>query len=193
MGRARARRNALKSGLYAKTTLLPFEDAKAYAKLRVAIFSKYGPEGAIEEGLVELIIADLWRLNRFVRIENAFLEQTQLVLASRPASPFPIGALESVQSGHDEKAASDIRACPARRSGRVDASQFPFEIDGVAALLDAFICRISQTPMEDVARQRRCASRELLRNFAALQALQARRQAINTIPSARHRGSDIGD
>ena len=192
MGRARARHNALKSGLYTKTTLLPCEDAKAYAKLRVAMFSEYGPQGAVEEGLVELVIADLWRLSRFVGIENAFLEQTQLALTSRPAGPLPIAALESGQSGHDEKAIPGFRASAPRRSGDRNAVPFPCDIDGAAALLDAFVCRISQTPMEDVARQRRCTSRELLRNIGALQVLQARRQAIATISSARDRDGDKG-
>jgi hypothetical protein len=181
-GRARARHNALRSGLYAKTALLPFEDAKAYAKLRVAIFAEFGPRGALEEGLVELIIADLWRLNRFAQIENAFLEKTKLALTPRPADPSPMVPLASVHSGRNEIAVPDVKACPARRSRDGKFVEVPFEPGGETALLDAFVCRISQTPMEDVARQRRCASRELLRNIAALETLQARYRAINTIP-----------
>jgi len=186
-GRTRARHNALKSGLYAKTALLPFEDAKAYVKLRVAIFAEFGPQGALEEGLVELIIADLWRINRFVRIENAFLEKTKLALTFRPAAPSPIGILGSVQIRQDENAVPDVNACSARRYSDGKFVEFPCEITGETALLDAFVCRSSQTPMEDVARQRRYTSRELLRNIAALEALQSRHQGINAMPSARNR------
>ena len=182
MGRAHARYTALKSGLYTKTALLPFEDAKAHVKLRVAVFAEFSPQGALEEGLVELIIADLWRLNRFVRIENAFLAKTELASMSRPADQSPNGTLKLVQSVQDENDVSDIKACPSCRSGHGKFAKFPCEINGETVLLDAFVCRVSQTPIEDVARQRRYTSRELLRNIAALKALQAPRQAINAIP-----------
>lgn len=189
MGRAHARYNALKSGLYTKTALLPFEDAKAHVKLRVAVFAEFAPQGALEEGLVELIIADLWRLNRFVRIENAFLAKTELAsMISRPADQSPIGTLKLVQSGRqDENDVSDFKASLSCRSGHGKFAKFPCESNGETVLLDAFVCRVSQTPIEDVARQRRYTSRELLRNIAALKALQAPRQAINAIPSARDR------
>jgi len=197
MGRARVRHNALKSGLYAKTTLLPFEDAKAYAKLRVAIFAEYGPQGAIEEGLVELIIADLWRLNRFVQIENAFLEKTQLALTSHSASQLPTGTLESIQRGYGVKVVVTEKTEGSAlnvlwQSVHGNVVEIPNETRCGAVLLDAFVCRVSQSPMEDVARQRRCASRELLRNIAALEALQARRQAIYSTPFTRHCRDNIG-
>ena len=197
MDRARARRNALKTGLYAKTTLLPFEDAKAYAILRVSVFSEYGPQGAIEEGLVELTIADLWRLNRFVLIENAFLQQTKLALMPRPASPLPTDTLESVQRGYGGKIAVTEKSEDTANNALLESAhgnvvEIPNETRCGAVLLDAFVCRISQSPMEDVARQRRCTSRELLRNIAALEALQARRQAIYSTPFTRHCRDDIG-
>ncbi len=193
MSRYRARHNALKSGLYAKTRVLPFEDAKAYAKLRVAIFSEWSPRGAIEEGIVELVIADLWRLNRFIWIENAFVEQTKLALRHRPPHPAPMATLELVQSRNEKNGPSDIGACTECQSGSGRFVELPSEIIGEMALLDAFVCRVSQTPMEDVARQRRCANRELLRNINALESLQATRQAINSVSSERHPHTNIGD
>jgi hypothetical protein len=158
-----------------------------YAKLRVAIFAEFDPRGALEEAIAELIIADLWRLNRFVWIENTFLEQTKLALALRPAGPLPAAILDGVQSGPGNKVLPDYGERPAHNN-LVQACHGNFvEIPqhGVAALLNAFICRISQTPMEDLARQRRCASRELFRNIAALETLQARRLAILTSSDCR--------
>jgi hypothetical protein len=124
------------------------------------------------------------------------LEQTKLALALRPAGPLPTGILDAVQSGPGSKVLPDNAERPAHNSP-VQAGHGSFiEIPqyGVAALLNAFVCRISQTPMEDLARQRRCASRELFRNIAALETLQARRLAVDTIFSARppNRWGDMG-
>src|ERR1700761_4462485 len=85
-GSARTARNALKAGIYARTVLLSSEDHAAYLDLRKAVFQDYMPRGAVEEGLVELIIADLWRLNRLVRIENEFIRHTSSARSHRTKS-----------------------------------------------------------------------------------------------------------
>src|SRR5579863_2287259 len=82
-GRASVGRNAMKFGLYARTTILPSENASAYSALRAAILEEYAPVGAVEEGLTELIIADLWRLDRLTRIENDLVDQTELTNRKR--------------------------------------------------------------------------------------------------------------
>src|ERR1700682_4287173 len=74
--RKRASLNALKHGLTARTALLPCEDRKAYERAARLIYGQYRPLGAIEECLVDLIVADRWRLVRFSRIEDAYVVAT---------------------------------------------------------------------------------------------------------------------
>jgi len=64
-GRQRSSLNSLKHGITARTVLLPFEDRRAYDRAAKLIDEQYRPFGAIEECLVELIIAARWRLVRF--------------------------------------------------------------------------------------------------------------------------------
>jgi len=182
-GRARARRNALKSGIYAKTVLLPSENPAAYTALRIQVFERYEPKGPIEDGLVELIIADLWRLDRLLRIENEFICLTQSTRACRSKaseSPKSIGAFLD-----ELRAQPKRRAPPAALPGNPDvpqtkASHVTFEKrksgeTDAAGLLDAHVSPVSQTPMEDIARQRRQTNREMLRNIAAINVLQNKR------------------
>ena len=75
-GRKRASLNGLKHGLTAQTVLLPFEDRTAYHRASSLIMAQFRPEGAIEECLVELIIADRWRLVRLARIEDEYVVAT---------------------------------------------------------------------------------------------------------------------
>jgi hypothetical protein len=179
-GRARARRNALKSGIYAKTALLSSENAAAYAALRVQVFQHYEPEGPIEEGLVELIIADLWRLNRLLRIENEFIFHTRATRARREKNSGPsksIGAfLDELRK--EPEGAPSTPALPGNTNiPRAGALNSDFEKPNTeeicaASLLDAHVSPVSQAPMEDIARQRRQTNREMLRNIAALNVLR---------------------
>lgn len=191
-GRTRTGRNALKAGLYAKIALLPFEDPGAYAGLRKSVFSDYGPKGAVEEALVELIIADLWRLDRFVRIENTFLKQTELARSRRSWEQPPTRSIEcfldeirttSAASPTDD--GSSLSAMPSFCHHTNDCTS---NTGDATTLLDAYVAQISQCPMEDIARQRRQATRELLRNIAALCAVQANPTNTNSSPrfNSRH-------
>jgi hypothetical protein len=181
-GRAWARRNALKLGIYAKTVLLPSENAAAYAALRVQVFQRYEPRGPIEEGLLELIIADLWRLDRLLRIESEFIRHTQFTRAVREKafrSSKSLGAfLDELRGKPDEythPAAlfADPNAPRANTSPGLETIKT--EDAEAACLLDAHVSPVSQSPMEDIARQRRQTNREMLRNIAAIDALQNQR------------------
>ena len=180
-GRARARRNALKSGLYAKMMLLPSENALAYRDLRIAMFEKYEPRGPIEEGLIELIIADLWRLDRLLRIENEFIRHTESKAAKRekylncPKSIDTfLGELRGISGRATTSTALPANSDTPLASGSCSRSEASTTTDPDAAcLLDAHISPVSQTPMEDIARQRRHISREMLRNIAAINVLQS--------------------
>jgi hypothetical protein len=180
-GRVRARRNALKTGIYARTFILPSEDRGAYLELRKAIFLEFTPDGPVQEGIAELIIADLWRLNRLVRIENEFIRHTEAArMRKARASAAPksietlLAELRGVKDGDPSKdtVPSDADGCPTVSD--VAVLSMADVCDG--NLLDAFVSPFSHTPVEDIARQRRHSGRELLRNIAALDALQVRRK-----------------
>jgi hypothetical protein len=187
-GRSWAKRNALKLGIYAKTVLLPSENATAYAALRIEMFLTYEPRGPVEEGLVELVIAGLWRLDRLLRIENEFVRHTQAIRAVRESS---FRSQKSIGTFLDElrgkpNGPTGPTALPAIPNAQ-RASPSHSDLDTTktanaeaACLLDAYISPVSQSPMEDIARQRRQTNREILRNIAAIDALQNQR----TLPRA---------
>ena len=56
--------NALKQGRFAKSPLLPFEDAKLYAKHTKEVFAALGPTNYIETQLVDEYANALWRIYR---------------------------------------------------------------------------------------------------------------------------------
>src|SRR5260221_13643124 len=79
-GRTHAKMNALKSGMYASSFLLPGEDDALYEFMLEAVNEEYRPVGPIEETLVDLIVGDRWRLVRLKLIEGECLHR---VLADR--------------------------------------------------------------------------------------------------------------
>jgi hypothetical protein len=71
LGKQVARFNALKHGMTASTTVLPYEDAASYAELRESFVSTYNPANAVEAALVETVVNSYWRLLRVRRVETA--------------------------------------------------------------------------------------------------------------------------
>jgi hypothetical protein len=64
VGKRKIRFNALKTGQFAKSMLLPFEDAKLYARHSKAIFSALAPSNYVETQLVDEYANALWRIQR---------------------------------------------------------------------------------------------------------------------------------
>ncbi len=56
--------NALTHGLYARDTLLPWEDPEAFDALHQAIHEELGPSGPLEESAVRAIAELEWRKHR---------------------------------------------------------------------------------------------------------------------------------
>ena len=75
-GRERAKMNALKHGLTAKTAIVSAERAKDYEVFRDAMFEDRASVGALECLLVERMVVCAWRLRRAVRKE-ADLDRTE--------------------------------------------------------------------------------------------------------------------
>ena len=63
-GKRRSSMNALKTGIFAKTPVLPFEDAGEYRRHVKAIMQSLQPEDALQESIAQQIADSLWRGTR---------------------------------------------------------------------------------------------------------------------------------
>ena len=72
-GKRRSRRNAIRHGLTAETTIGVLEDPAAYRALQRAIYRDYRPRTTFELELVARLVSLLWRLRRAVTIESGLL------------------------------------------------------------------------------------------------------------------------
>jgi hypothetical protein len=68
-GKEHSKFNALKSGLYARTVLLPDEDGPAYEAIGSRLTAQYQPKTEEERDLLRTIQDTTWRLNRVVELE----------------------------------------------------------------------------------------------------------------------------
>ena len=73
-GRKRASLNALKSGMTAKTVVLPHESAADYDEIRTALIEDYSPATSQEMMLVDQIAVGYWRTIRARRFETAMFD-----------------------------------------------------------------------------------------------------------------------
>ena len=71
VGTVTTRFNALQHGILSDYTVLPWEDAEAYATLVAALVSEHAPRGPTEEHLVEELAGILWRKRRLRLAEAA--------------------------------------------------------------------------------------------------------------------------
>ena len=63
-GKRRSSMNALKTGIFAKTPVLPFEDEGEYRRHIKAIMQSLQPEDALQESIAQQIADSLWRGTR---------------------------------------------------------------------------------------------------------------------------------
>jgi hypothetical protein len=66
-----SRMNALRHGVLARLTVLPWEDQSAYETLLVALEAEHQPDGPTQTHLVEELAGVLWRKRRLQRAEAA--------------------------------------------------------------------------------------------------------------------------
>jgi hypothetical protein len=88
-GRARVATNALKHGLTAKSIVLPNEDPDEFEAFRNALCDDLDPEGAMEELLVQKIVADAWRIMRTLKLDGAIHEREKVVRMAGVPPNFP--------------------------------------------------------------------------------------------------------
>ena len=74
-GRKRASFNALKSGMTAKTVVLPHESVIDYDEIRIALIEDYAPATSQEMMLVDQVAVGYWRTIRARRFETAHVRQ----------------------------------------------------------------------------------------------------------------------
>jgi hypothetical protein len=75
-GKAASSMNALKSGIYAASSVIPGEDPADLAALTARLYQSCQPQTDIEGLLVDNIIRHSWRLRRFDRIDAELLIHT---------------------------------------------------------------------------------------------------------------------
>lgn len=85
-GKRRSSMNALKSGIFVKTTVLPFEDERAYRRHLKDILASLSPEDALQSSLAQQIADSLWRgtrqeLRACLHREEIFKKLTPSMLA----------------------------------------------------------------------------------------------------------------
>ena len=68
-GKARVALNAVRHGLSGKQMVLPGEDPAEFDQFREAFFNDLNQQGALEQMLVEKLVADAWRLRRVPAME----------------------------------------------------------------------------------------------------------------------------
>jgi hypothetical protein len=69
---------ALKHGAFAKTTVLPGEDAAAFARLREDLMTELSPSGALEEAIAEDLARLIWRKRHLGTFHTAKLARRRL-------------------------------------------------------------------------------------------------------------------
>jgi hypothetical protein len=77
VGKERSSTNSIKHGLLAQSHPIAGEDPQERSKFEERIRADLKPEGGFEECLVDRIIKDTWRLNRFDNVEGALLENLE--------------------------------------------------------------------------------------------------------------------
>ena len=74
-GKARSSRNATRHGLLAKCVLLPHESRENFEVLLNQYIERFGPLDAVEEGLIEEMVAAFWRIRRAWAMEEDMLDE----------------------------------------------------------------------------------------------------------------------
>ena len=97
-GKRAVRLNALRHGLLSKEVLLPGEDGEALGELGERLWAELQPVGALENLLVDRIVAAVWRLGRLGRVEAGIFAweglEEQAERAEREAKEYEAGDTE---------------------------------------------------------------------------------------------------
>ena len=73
-GKEVSSRNARKTGVFSRKTLLPEDDAAEFARLRAEYYGEWSPSGPSERCLVERLVILAWRMARCCRAESGIID-----------------------------------------------------------------------------------------------------------------------
>jgi hypothetical protein len=185
-GKKHARLNALTSGIYATTHILPGEPLEEYEVLRRSLTDGLKPQGVMEEFYVDQILTDMWKLKRIDRGEIFYLTPDIQWQANRRAETPRVRN----QRGRWEKLLTEYSANREfyldmlqkieEASWRRNATPAQEDVDTVLAqsVTDEFEDGVSEK-----FERRRCALRRAInQNLAFLMSLQERRPIL-VVPS----------
>jgi hypothetical protein len=117
-GKHRSRRNAIRHGLTAETTIGTLEDAGDYQAFETAVIADYDAQSAVERELVLRLASLLWRLRRATSIESGLFEiQAEHLRESVPQQIlYPTLSERSSQLDHQAQTLvpGEIKWCRAR-------------------------------------------------------------------------------
>ncbi len=204
-GKSNASRNALKTGTYAKTSsLIPWEDRRAYEKIEKANYAQLMPVGPIDEECVRSITEDLWKLERLRRVEADKMEHHVLEYCHENYAKLRDTARGIVMDGQsDDESNPEQTPQPEYQSGitisqytmeqmrrqlcesdKIAKSEAPYVAKEVQVFFnnisdsnlrfEAYKC-IQEGSADWIFRQRQDIMRDLQRNYAFLDTLQHRR------------------
>ena len=114
----RSRQNALRHGLTAKRLLIPGESEEEFLEFRDDLWHALAAEGATEEALAEMVVADLWRVRRGREIETGLFAHWIYETRSKDASEEA-----SELSYRPPRQASKLNAAQANAVGRAQAAR----------------------------------------------------------------------
>lgn len=189
--------NALGSGIFAKSLLIPGEDPNEYVELLKAVFVEHAPQGVFEEFYLSRAVRGMWGLKRLDGAAQTLYEQIRDTILRRKKTRL-------VQRIHEGMTAKQAAAVYART---LAVSDHPFEypayfeeeepfsgIDEVSqtaseevrqidilglTILEANIGKDERSPMAEIDRRARATVRDITQNLAAFFDLRAQRATIN--------------
>jgi hypothetical protein len=88
-GKDRSKFNALKSGIFARTVVLPHEDQAAYEAIGVYLSDQWKPATDTQREIVLTIQNTTWRLNRVVELESSLYAISAEQQSESIAEQFP--------------------------------------------------------------------------------------------------------
>lgn len=181
--------NAVKHGLLAQTLFLPGEDPDRLAKLLEGARERWQPVGEVEERLVEIVVFNMWRAERVMRVEDGlygrkiYNSQMKQALRRGEGTVVSQAALDRVQADIDAGLYDDDAVTVGEDEeelARAEEARVSLNHEAIG-MADAWIELWNGESLMRLARYDGEIARRLDRSLKTLETLQAsRRGALET-------------